>query len=905
MASKISISLDTCKENYLVAKCKQNDDLKLEAFIYENGLPLDLTNKEISIQALKADGTYVIQNTGITKLDKKFEADLVKDFTRVSGTTKIEIVLNESGKQNTTFSFSLEVIGSVIKGAVQSSDAITALEEVQAAVTEIGRINEETQTLVNNAGAASKEDFNKINASLEHIEKQKANDVEVRKKNVPIAEIDLTDTLKAQISGEAPINPVLKDRVLTPIKHTFFTYGKNLFNKETVLSGYYVNDVGGELSANSSYSASDYIYIRGVSKLTFSTGYRIAFYDENKNFISGTNLNSNVPITYTVPVGAFYLRASVLNTVINVYQVEIGEQLTVYENYKEYIPRKYLEKYPFDVNDIPEKSIIESKLSFVEFSKNLFDKAKAIKGYYIQYTTGILISNASYYVSDYIKVEPSTTYTRNYSHQMAFYDINRNYISGINTTSDLGVSTFTTPQNAVYCRITISIAMLDSFQLEKGNNATSYEKYGISIPLMIDKGSNSNDNIELLLPSEICIAIGTEIEIYNKQICNCGNIDNFHFEYVCSIGKTLKRKWNCKPTIVGNYQMKVNVYNNNLEVVTSAITTIKVVDKATSTAKNILLIGDSLTNSKPWQSELKRMLDVKFGSGVFNFIGTRGVSPLKHEGRSGWNSALYVANSNDTYGGNIIINVTGVTTIPQSKKTYKLKDNQGEHIWEVEECNIVNGSGTISMNRLSPGSYTISQSQTIIETSSSQTGDASVNMISWAWQPGNPFWNTATNELDFNNYLTVNSLSKPDIVQIFLGANELDNPETSMNNFKTIVDKIISQWTGTKIMLVMTPFWADQNGLGENYGNTRIAVKQHKLVFDFVKALKEKFANYNSLISFVPIAQTFDSEYNFIQAEKPVNPRSTIVENIQTGGVHPDNYLQISDVIYGCVINLI
>ena len=67
MASKIIVNLDTSKENYIVAKCKQNDDLTLEAFIYENGESLDLTNKEITIQALKSDNTYIIQNTDIVK----------------------------------------------------------------------------------------------------------------------------------------------------------------------------------------------------------------------------------------------------------------------------------------------------------------------------------------------------------------------------------------------------------------------------------------------------------------------------------------------------------------------------------------------------------------------------------------------------------------------------------------------------------------------------------------------------------------------------------------------------------------------------------------------------------------------------------------------------------------------
>ena len=103
MASKISINLDTSKENYLVSKCKQNDDLVLEAFIHDKGLELDLTNKEITIQALKADNTYIIQNTDIVKENNKITANLVKDFTRVPGETKIEIVLVESSKQNTTF----------------------------------------------------------------------------------------------------------------------------------------------------------------------------------------------------------------------------------------------------------------------------------------------------------------------------------------------------------------------------------------------------------------------------------------------------------------------------------------------------------------------------------------------------------------------------------------------------------------------------------------------------------------------------------------------------------------------------------------------------------------------------------------------------------------------------------
>ncbi|WP_368244034.1 BppU family phage baseplate upper protein [Clostridium tertium] len=169
MASKININLDTSKENYLVTKCKQNDNLTLEAFIYENGLALDLTNKTITIQALKSDNTYIIQNTDIVKENNKINAELDRDFSRVPGTTKIEIVLVESSKQNTTFSFYLEVVASVIRGAVQSSNTATILEALDNKIIEAGQVKQETEELIESGGAAKKEDIININASLEQI----------------------------------------------------------------------------------------------------------------------------------------------------------------------------------------------------------------------------------------------------------------------------------------------------------------------------------------------------------------------------------------------------------------------------------------------------------------------------------------------------------------------------------------------------------------------------------------------------------------------------------------------------------------------------------------------------------------------------------------------------------------
>lgn len=170
MASKISINLDIRKDFNTVIKCKQNDDLPLEVNLFANGEPVDLTNKEIIINGTKDDNTYVKQNTGITKKNNIFNVDyLDRDFTRVPGTTKTEVVLLENGKQDTTFTFYLAIQASVLKGAVQSSNTITILEELDNKTELARQVKEETEQLVTSGGAATKGEVQQINASLDEI----------------------------------------------------------------------------------------------------------------------------------------------------------------------------------------------------------------------------------------------------------------------------------------------------------------------------------------------------------------------------------------------------------------------------------------------------------------------------------------------------------------------------------------------------------------------------------------------------------------------------------------------------------------------------------------------------------------------------------------------------------------
>lgn len=147
MASKIVVSLDTSVNNTISAQCKQNDDLTLEASIFENGIEKDLTNCFVIINGRKADLTPVIQDEYIIKEGNKLYVQLNKDFTRVPGVTLIEVVTVEEGKQNTTYNFVLVVDSSVIRSSLESGPNITALERLVDTVIEAKEVNEEAKEL--------------------------------------------------------------------------------------------------------------------------------------------------------------------------------------------------------------------------------------------------------------------------------------------------------------------------------------------------------------------------------------------------------------------------------------------------------------------------------------------------------------------------------------------------------------------------------------------------------------------------------------------------------------------------------------------------------------------------------------------------------------------------------------
>lgn len=129
--------------------------------------------------------------------------------------------------------------------------------------------------------------------------------------------------------------------------------------------------------------------------------------------------------------------------------------------------------------------------------RNLFDKNKATKGYYINYTNGKLTANASCFSSDFIPIEPSycIVISGDMWGQIAVYNSNKTYIKGyvsataFNSASQNGEI----PNDASFMRLSGALDKYDVTMAEYGCEKGSYLSYG-----EVDYSSNLDSHIKTL-----------------------------------------------------------------------------------------------------------------------------------------------------------------------------------------------------------------------------------------------------------------------------------------------------------------------------------------------------------------------------------------------------------------------
>lgn len=124
------------------------------------------------------------------------------------------------------------------------------------------------------------------------------------------------------------------------------TANKNLFAVETVTENYSVSSGNGQLVQLSGYNTSDFISIAPNTPYTFSLRHTVAFYDENKEYISGSPSSASGETTLTSPETAKYLRFAYFRDYAQGVQLRVneGDTLLPYEPYGGYIKSEHIEK---------------------------------------------------------------------------------------------------------------------------------------------------------------------------------------------------------------------------------------------------------------------------------------------------------------------------------------------------------------------------------------------------------------------------------------------------------------------------------------------------------------------------------------------------------------------------------
>ena len=269
---------------------------------------------------------------------------------------------------------------------------------------------------------------------------------------------DVENDLESQITGVKSDLSELDER---------YTHGKNYFNFATATMGYSVASGTGELVKLDNCGVSDYIEVETDTTYAFTEKHTIAFYDDNKLFISGIP-STNTDVVFATPSNCKYLRFSFKTNDLENYnytaiQMEKGEVRTAFEEYKVSLKQEYIK-------------VGKDSLDIFVAGKNLFNKnGNFIENCVVQSSNGSIAVIDGYSISDYIEVQPNETYVVNSRRTIAFYGENFTFISGIGTSIESNV--FTAPDDCKYVRISFATSEKDTLQLEMGETSTEYEAF--------------------------------------------------------------------------------------------------------------------------------------------------------------------------------------------------------------------------------------------------------------------------------------------------------------------------------------------------------------------------------------------------------------------------------------------
>lgn len=284
--------------------------------------------------------------------------------------------------------------------------------------------------------------------------------------------------------------------------------------------------VDGTLSANASYSHTDYIEVDPSTAYYYVGFSQVAEYDASKRFIVRKDLTA-AGSTSTTGTMTRYVRLNWMSSVSTydaTRRMNDGSVALPYEAYYQRLDTtvRFADK-GIPTESLADKAVTSDKqgllsihpehmapgavtperASFLVASANMFDHRTTTAGFVINGTGDIVVSG-TYSISDWIDVEPSTTYTKSGPGQVfaniVYYDINRKFISP-RATPVAGTASFTTPAGCYFIRLNFQGTPLLGRMLNKGADALPFveRSYTLSSSILVP-GQESVDVPRIDIP---------------------------------------------------------------------------------------------------------------------------------------------------------------------------------------------------------------------------------------------------------------------------------------------------------------------------------------------------------------------------------------------------------------------
>lgn len=632
----------------------------LEIALYRKGEPYAVpAGADINIRMDKKDGHHIYSPAlGLSADRTKAYIAVTPQMTTTAGTLYPIIEVMANGGVASTSPLRLQFDPNPVpEDAITSSDEYKALEQL------VADVNASAQAAANSAAAAK--------TSEDAAAKSAADAGNTAK--------DIKDSM-AQISENKEAVSQLKED-LDKLDMLDLKLVRDTLGVDKIYDGEIIYDCpGGSWKIKSVTVSDDVTGIVSISidSLLLPEAGHIRIYnaDKTKQFYPGITDTGVRVVDLTGYTGLILqLQASESTACdagtycakgIAVYTGDITKQIQGLPDY--FIGTDVIKERLSNVEDKTGRAIEPADTTFfdIEPSPNMLDLSSVIYGKYISIKNGELYNNENYVATDFIPVLEGTTLRYQFTYNgirhdatendysviayTAMYDENKNFImdSGVNSWKTLYI-----PENkdVRYIRATLYKTSLLGFFSDSAIVVSSeatvipYHPFGINISETINSRyiPDVKENLHCYLPPEICVAVGRTIELYNALVCL--EATKYHLDWTCNVGTDYARKWSVTGTTanVGNHTLTLKIYDDDLNIIDTLTSTVKIVNSDISQQKKILPIGDSLTNNKAWLSEVGTL-----SSGMIGYIGTRGTT-IHHEGRSGATANWYNNDSSYTF----------------------------------------------------------------------------------------------------------------------------------------------------------------------------------------------------------------------------------------------------------------